>query len=180
MTALPKDRQATSSSGAVDAEDQGRPTFKVVYVGGGGIGKISGDELMALAPGTLLPSCRQAPQKEPNEEVDREGDDINMCESSDEEEGICPEASKGGSQDDQPDDLRRHVISGGAVQHGSSAELVMDGSASDEEEVQPGLAEETVVTHRDILLRAVKQRKRNIAERNIGTDCMPHSQKVST
>ena len=179
MTTLPEDEQATSSSGAVDDEDQGRPTFKMVYVGDGGTGKISGDELMALAPGTLLASWRQAQDEAGAEEADKEVDVI-MCASFDEEEGSCPEVSKGGSQNGQPDDSRHHVISCGAVQHGSSAGVVMDGSASDEEEVQPGLAEETVVTHRDILLRAVKQRKRNTAERNIGIDCVPDSQKVNT
>lgn len=174
-----QDTQATSSSEAGDWECQGRPTFKLVLVGDSGTEIISGDELAALAEARLLASGSQAQEEAAGQEADKEGDYV-MCDSSDDEdEGICADISKGVSQDDDPSSFPPHVNSGGAAQQGSSAELLIEDSASDGE-VQPGLAEETVVTHRDILLRAVKQRKRNIAEGDIGTHCMSASRKVNT
>lgn len=170
---------ATSSNQAGDRKCEGGPTFKSVLVGDSGSEIISGAELVALAQARLLSSVHQAHEEEAGEEADQEGDDM-ICESSDDEdEGVCAAVSKGVSQDDHLSGFLPHVNSGRGGQNGSSADVVIDDSASDEE-VQPGLAEETVVTHRDILLRAVKQRKRNIAEGDIGNHCMSDSRKVNT
>lgn len=96
-----------------------------------------------------------------HEEAAEEGVSI-MCESSDEEEGIAT-VSKRTTQDDSPPCFDLNVAhdtvpsSRAGPQQGSSAlGLIMDGSGSDEEELQP--AEEAVVTHRDILLHAAQRR----------------------
>lgn len=176
-------RQAASSS----REAKGGPTFKLVLACGP-TEKICGAELVARTlrstargsnlngsaePAAGSSSDTEVAAEQAGEEADKEGDDI-MCEAS--VEGICADLSKDVSQDGGPRSFQRHA--GIAAQHGSSAGLVMDGSGSDDE-VEPGLAEEAVVTRRDILLRAVKQRKRNIADNSVTINSLFNSRKVS-
>ena len=160
---------------------EGWPTFKVVCVGDGGSTKVCGADLVAWAQSSAAGRSTVGAGAEPAEdgsqhkaeatkqvqkESNEEGIDA-MCESSDEEESVCAGISK----EDLPLGFNLHAThamvpssSTGALHDSSAVGLVMDGSESDGE-LQP--AEEAVVTHRDILLRAAQRRKRDRGN----TDC---------
>lgn len=153
------------------------PTFKVVLIGGGGTTKVSGADLVARAQRSQMNSNTGAEPAEDSsqdkaeasqqENANREGVNA-MCESSDEEAGICAGISKDSSPRGGFDLHVTHPMvpssSTGAQRDSSAAGSVMEGSESDGE-LQP--AEEAVVTHRDILLRAAQRRKRVITD----SDC---------
>ena len=190
------DKQPASESLATTSED--RPTFKVVYVGDGGSTTVCGADLVAWGLRSAAGIANLDAAAEPAEDSSQdqaeatkqmqEGihvEDVNaMCDSSDEEEeGVCAGTRQLGA----PLGSVMHVSHAmppssikGAQHDSSAADLVMDGSESDGE-LQP--AEEAVVTHRDILLRAAQRRKRELTDSdcftsNTGISFMTDSRKV--
>lgn len=198
-TAATSELDAQAASEILATMSEGEPSFsKVACVG---ITKVCGGDLMATsrscAAGVswLIGSAAPAEPAEPAEvsSHDRaeatgqeaaEEDVSIMCESSDEEEGIAAISNRT-TQDDAPSCFDLSVphdpipSSRAGAQQGSSAlGLVMDGSGSNDEELQP--AEEAVVTHRDILLRAARRRNTDHVPRDSGLSFISNCFKVCT
>ena len=191
------DRQPASEILATTSEDG--PTFKVVYVGDGGTTKVCGADLMAWGLSSAAGISNLNAPAEPTEDgsqdkaeatnlVQEQADEEDvspMCESSDEEEeGVCA----GTSKDHSPLGFDLHSLhavvpsssTGAQRDISAAAGLVTHGSESDGE-LQP--AEEAVVTHRDILLRAAQRCKRELTDShrfmsNPGISIMTDSRKV--
>lgn len=99
--------------------------------------------------------------------ADTEADDKDvdiMSDSSDDIGCASPGASKAISQDDVLHDSEFQHNNSTEKQHNSSAAKISSNDSVSTLNTAPGEAENAVVTRRDILLRAVLKRKRDIAE----------------
>ena len=156
-------------------------TFKLVCVGDGGTVKVDGADLAAWARRSAAansnldldaggsPQNRSGADEQLWEETDDADVDI-MCESCDEDEQLLADVSKAVSQNHHSHGSQVPPSSSTAPQVDSHSSQLLMSDAGRDAKPKPDEVEKAVVTNRDILLRAVQKRRRDVGDRSFYID----------